>query len=243
MINTRPVGGSAALTRAARALGARVLLLPGASLRAWPDPPAAVRGLDLARDADAVVFSSPAAVRMAFALRPDWRCAPGTLVLAVGPATAQALLRHGVIAQAPDARYDSEGVLAALAAQAPARVAVIGAPGGRETIARGLRTRGWEVREVHVYRRGPARLDQRHFAGLAGARGRLLLLLSSAESLGHLQRALPQPLWRRLRAAQVVASSARVAAAARAAGLCEPLIAKSALTCDLLQAAARFTQR
>jgi uroporphyrinogen-III synthase len=243
VLNTRPVGGSAALTRAARALGARVLLLPGASLRPSPDPVAAAHALERARRAEAVVFVSPAAVRMAFRLRPVWRALRSTRVLAVGPATARDLQRRGVIALAPDARYDSEGVLAALAARPPATVAVIGAPGGRELIARELRARGSAVSEVHVYRRGPARLDRRHFAALAAARGRLVLLLSSSESLAHLQQSLPPASWRHLRAAGVVASSARVAAAARAAGLRDPQVAHSALTADLLQAAAFFARR
>jgi uroporphyrinogen-III synthase len=240
LLNTRPVGGGAALGRTARASGARVLSLPGASLRPAADAAAAGRALDAARRADVVVFTSPAAVRHALRLRPRWRPPAGLRVMAVGPATARALQRRGIASAAPDARFDSEGVLEALAAAPPRRAALIGAPGGRALIAQALRAAGVDVTEVHVYRRTAARLDARHVVALAQAREPLVLLLSSVESLHNLRQALPAAGWQRLQQAAVVASSVRVAAAARAAGLREAQVATSALTRDLLAAAARL---
>lgn len=238
LVNTRPVGAARTLTRAARALGARVLPLPGSTLRGAPDPQSARRALAAAAGADAVVFVSPAAVRFALALQPRWRSRTRAL-FAVGPATARALARRGLAAQSPDQRFDGEGVLAALKAMTLRRVAIVCAPGGREVIALGLRARGVRVDEVEVYRRQPARLLARHFDGLQAASGKLVLLLSSAESLGNLRAALPPAAWRRLAGATVVASSPRLAEAARAAGLRAPRVAASALTRDLLAAAAR----
>ncbi|MFN7551375.1 MAG: uroporphyrinogen-III synthase [Pseudomonadota bacterium] len=239
VVVTRPAGTGGALARAARALGAQAVLLPGAALRGAADPQAARAGLDRAARADAVVFTSPAAVRFAFALRPRWRPRRGAAVHAVGPATARALARRGVVARAPDRRYDSEGLLAALAAVPPRVAAVIGAPGGRGLIADGLRARGTRVDLVEVYRRVPARLDARHLRPLARAPGRLVLLLSSVETLGNLRTTLPADAWVLLRGAAVVASSARVADAALAAGLRASRVARSALGADLLAAAAR----
>jgi uroporphyrinogen-III synthase len=238
LVNTRPVGGARTLARAARALGATVLPLPGSSLRGADDPAAAARALVAAADADVVVFTSPAAVRFALALRPGWRPRRARL-FAVGPATGRALARRGLAAQAPGRRFDSEGVLAELAALDLRRVAVICAPGGRELIAGALRARAVAVDEIHVYRRQPARLDARHLGPLRAARGRLVLLLSSAESLSNLRAALEPADWRHLARAAVVASSPRLAEAARAAGLRAPRVAASALTRDLLAAAAR----
>jgi uroporphyrinogen-III synthase len=243
VIVTRPAGTGAALARAARARGAAAMTLPGAALRGPADPDAARAALDAAAGADAVVFISPAAVRFALALRPRWRPRRATAVYAVGPATARALGRRGIAARAPDGRYDSEGVLAALAARAPRTAAVVGAPGGRGLIGDGLRAQGTAVAMVDVYRRLPARIDRRHLDPLAAARGRLVLLLSSVESLANLRAALPADAWARLRRAWVVASSARVAAAARAAGLRAPRIAASAVGRDLLDAAAALGNR
>ena len=234
---TRPAGTGAALARAARALGARSLSLPGASLRGPVDRAAARTALATGARADAVVFVSPAAVRFAFALEPGWRPHARSRVFAVGPATARALARRGVVARAPDGRYDSEGVLAAMAGARLRRACVVGAPGGRGLIAAALHARGVAVDEAQVYRRVAARIDRRQLAPLAAARGRLLLLLSSAESLANLRASLPAQAWARLASALVVASSPRVAQAARAAGLATATVAASALGRDLLVAA------
>src|SRR5690625_6786909 len=94
---TRPVGQGRALARQVRALGGEPLLLPGVALRAV-GPQAALRAeLESALDGDAVLFTSPAAVRFAARLAPfDGRARNG----AVGRATADALRRHGVIGRA-----------------------------------------------------------------------------------------------------------------------------------------------
>lgn len=238
VVVTRPVGSGGALARAVRALGGQALLLPGATLRGAVDPRAAAAALARAAAAQAVVFTSPTAVRFAFALRPHWTPRRGTRTYAVGPATARTLGRRGIVALAPAGRYDSEGVLAALAEAPPARAAVVGAPGGRGLIVDGLRAAGAQVETVDVYRRLPARLDARHLAPLAATRRRLLLLLSSVESLDNLRTTLPASAWARLAAGAVVASSPRVADAARRAGLRVATVAASAVSRDLLAAAA-----
>jgi len=77
-----------------------------------------------------------------------------------------------------------------------------------------------------------------HLAPLAATRRRLLLLLSSVESLDNLRTTLPASAWARLAAGAVVASSPRVADAARRAGLRVATVAASAVSRDLLAAAA-----
>ncbi|MDE1959764.1 MAG: uroporphyrinogen-III synthase, partial [Xanthomonadaceae bacterium] len=185
----------------------------------------------------ALVFVSPAAVRFAARLAP-LRPAPATRVLAVGQATARALLRHGVPDAGVPRRQDSEGLLGLAPLDAPRgrMIAVVGAAGGRGLLQRQLRARGATLREVTVYRRLPARLDTRHLAPLAAARDPLYLLLSSSEALNHLRAALPAPAWARLRRATAIVSSERLAAAARAAGLLRVHVAASALAPDLLSA-------
>jgi len=65
------------------------------------------------------------------------------------------------------------------------------------------------------------------------------VLLSSAEALDNLRALLPPPAWARLCAATAIASSERLAAAARAAGFVRVRIARSAMAADLLAAAAQ----
>ena len=236
VVITRPAGTAAALARRVRACGGTPLLLPGLSLRAAdsPDMRAEMRA---ALQDDVLVFASPAAVRFAAALAP---LRSRATVLAVGQGTAQALRGHGVPAQAPS-RQDSEGLLdlPALRDLRGKRVALIGAAGGRGLLREQLGARGAQLRELHVYQRVPPRLDRRHFAAVQALPRSARVLLSSVEALHNLLNLLPALAGARLRAAVAVASSERLATAARQAGFARIVLADSALAEDLLVASAR----
>lgn len=235
VVITRPAGTAAVLARRVRAGAGTPLLLPGLSLRAIDDSqlPAQMRA---ALKDDCLVFTSPAAVRFAAALLP---LRTRATVFAVGQGTARALHRHGVPAQAPS-RQDSEGLLGLPALQDlhGKRVALIGAPGGRGLLREQLVARGARLRELHVYRRVPPRLDRRHAAAVMALPRSAQLLLSSAEALHNIAACLPPPAWARLQAVVAVVSSERLAAAARAAGFARIVQAASAGAGDLLAAAA-----
>lgn len=82
-----------------------------------------------------------------------------TRVAAVGPATASALVRLGVV-KAPFVapRAGAEGLWDALRTHEPwtgRRVLVLTTPGGRTTLADGLREAGARVEEVEAYRMEP----------------------------------------------------------------------------------------
>ena len=194
--------------------------------------------MQLALGVDLIIFSSPAAVRHAAALLPLRTAAS---VLAVGQGTAAALRRHGIAEPLVPARQDSEGLLglAALQDLRGRDVALIGAAGGRGLLQQQLIERGARLREVHVYQRMPPRLDRRHIGPLLQLPATAYVLLSSVEALQHLGRLLPAPALARLCAATAVVSSERLAEAARQAGFVRITQASSALTDDLLQAAAR----
>ncbi|HEY8682959.1 MAG TPA: uroporphyrinogen-III synthase [Rhodanobacter sp.] len=238
VVITRPAGTAAVLARRVRAAGGVPLLLPGLALRGMDDPLAAQAGLQSVLADDLLIFSSPAAVRFAAALAPLQTAAT---VLAVGQGTARALRRHGVHTPLVPARQDSEGLLdhPALHDLHGRRVALIGAPGGRGVLREQLAARGAQWRELHVYRRVAARLDRRHVDALLALPSSARVLLSSAEALHHLQQQLPAPALRRLHAATAVVSSERLATAAAAAGFSRIVLAASALSADLLDAALR----
>ncbi|WP_426687851.1 uroporphyrinogen-III synthase [Rhodanobacter ginsengiterrae] len=234
VVITRPVGTGAGLARRVRALGGMPLLLPGLALHAVEHRAAAREGLRAALADQLIVFTSPAAVRHAAALLPLRTTA---MVLAVGQGTARALRRHGIAAPlTPRRQQDSEGLLelAELQQLRGRRVALIGAPGGRGVLRAHLAARGARLREVHVYRRVPPRLDRRHVEALNRLPASAQVLLSSAEALHNLQHGLPAPAWARLCAATAVVSSERLAGAARAAGFRRLRIAASAVSADLL---------
>ena len=87
---TRPVGAGSALRARVLALGGAPLPLPGSSLRAAVDTVAARAVLRQAMACDALIFTSPAAVRYAARLL---RLRTHAAVVAPGAGTAAALRR------------------------------------------------------------------------------------------------------------------------------------------------------
>jgi len=228
VIVTRP--DARVLLRAARALGAEALRLPGLALRA--------RAFDWPEAVDDWIFISPAAVRFALA-----RGVPPAIarsrVFAIGPGSRAALARRGIVARMPDAGADSEGLLAlpALADVRARRIALVGAPGGRDLIGPALAARGADVVHVHAYERAPPRWTRRHLDALARSRPPWIVLVSSGEALANIVAAAAPDLLRRLREARLVVSSARLARLARTHGFERIAIAASAAPRDLIAAA------
>lgn len=238
VVITRPVGTASTLARRVRSLGGTPLLLPGLALRGVAEPAAARAELLKALQDELVIFTSPAAVSHAALLAPLRTAAT---VLAVGHGTARALRRCGVAAPLVPAQQDSEGLLdlPPLQALAGRRVALVGAAGGRGVLRGQLAARGARLRELHVYRRLPPRLDRRHVEALLQLPATARVLLSSAEALQNLCQLLPAAALARLQAATAVVSSERLAMAARDAGFGRITVADSAVAADLLMAAAR----
>lgn len=241
VVLTRPAGTATSLSARVRARSGDVVSLPGMALREVADARAVRSALQAAHDADVWIYASPAAARHAFRLHPGLRQRAGAAAFGVGAGTVRALAKCGVRASAPDDRNDSEGLLAmpALADVRGKRIALIGAPGGRDLIAPTLRERGAEVTPIHVYERAPPRLTRRHFEALARAPDPLLTLLSSGEALINLVARVPAPLLARLRDQILVVSSARLAALADEHGFGDVRVAASASPDDLLDAAAK----
>jgi uroporphyrinogen III methyltransferase/synthase len=84
----------------------------------------------------------------------DARALNGLTISAVGPATGDALLAHGIAVDTMPDRFVAEGVLAALAARdmRGARVLYPTAEGARDVLPEGLRALGATVDVIHVYR-------------------------------------------------------------------------------------------
>jgi len=240
VIVTRPSGTAAALRRRVQALGGNAVGLPGISLRAAQDTVRVRKQLRAAQSADIVIFTSPAAVRFAFALFPRLRLRRATQVCVPGSGSARALQRHGVKnAVYPAGRRDSEGLLALplFARLRNRRVALIGAPGGRDLLPRELRARGAHVDFVNAYERARPRLDRRHLRALEVAPTPLVSLFSSADALTNLHAVLSPALFAHLAAHDGVVSSARIAEIARTLGFTRVHVAASAEPADLLDRA------
>ncbi len=239
IVVTRPAISANALKRGVRTWGGNVVSLPGTTLKKIGDANAAKTALNVARSSDIVVFVSPASVKYAFALA-HLRFARMTQVCAMGEATARALRRHGVKnVLVPLEAQTSEGLLASPELQRlrGKRVAVIGAPGGRELLIDTLKSRRARVSSVHVYRRSPPRFRRGQLDALEKAETPLITLLTSEEILHNLRAVLPLPLFGKLAAGELVVSSLRLAMAARRSLFGSVHVAASPAPADLLHAA------
>ena len=246
VIVTRPAASAGPLRRRIRRLGGEPVGLPGSLLRGAPDRAAIRTALMTVRAADVAIFVSPAAVKFAFAALPKMHFSRTTRVCAVGAATARALQRRGIRNVTwPRERQDSEGLLALpeLDNLRARRVALIGAPGGRELLAQTLRDRRARLARIDVYRRETPRYSARQLAALEQSPAPLLLLVSSAEGLANLRAALPLHLFARLAAGEIVVSSERLAALARTSLFANVRIAAGPAPADLLSTAAAALAR
>jgi uroporphyrinogen-III synthase len=239
IVVTRPAGQATRLLAAVRALGGTAVALPGSRLGDIDDRDAARRALGSAIRVDDWIFASPAAVLFTFRLLPGWRPRRDARVFAPGAATRRSLARHGLVALAPVARQDSEGLLAlpGLARLGGRSVGLVSAPGGRGLLGAELRRRGAQVQPIEVYRRLPPRLTRRHFDALATAPAPLAMLLSSGEALVRIAAMLPPQLLLRLRQQTLVVSSQRLAAAARVHAFADIVVAGSPAPRTLLDCA------
>ncbi len=238
VVSLRPANDHAAMRRAAAAHGWRVLALSPWRIAVQDDDTAraALRG---ALDAEIVIATSPAAVRAAATLS-ALRGRRGHRYYMVGSATAAALRRAGIAEVLSPERMDSEGLLAlpALQSLAGRTVGVLTAPGGRDLIAPTLRARGARVVRADVYAREPVALSPASLARLRTFDGPLLLPVSSGEALQRVFEQAPPDIAARLRGAQVLASSARLAALAQTLGCADVQIATGPRPAQLLAAAA-----
>lgn len=230
VVVTRPAGQGEALGRALAARGARVSLFPTVVIEPLA-PAAGIAG----RPADWAVFVSPNAVHHGVA----WLPAGTRCLAAVGPGTAAALTAagHGVSA-APAAGGGAEALLAepAFRPRRGKRVLVFRGEGGRTRLQEALRARGVEVAEAPVYRRG---LPQGVAAPDWQDGERAFTIVTSVTGLDNLLRLVGEGARPQLLASRPVAVSERVAAAARDAGLQEPVRAEGADDAAIVAAVVR----
>ena len=225
VISLRPQGEHASLRRAATTHGARLIALSPWKLRLHTDD-AARAALRLALDAPRVLFTSPAAVRAAAALL-EFHPRPEQAWIAVGSGTARALRRAGVEGVQSPARMDSEGLLElpVLRQLAGIDVGLVTAPEGRAFLAATLRERGARIVRADVYAREPIALSPS--------------ALRKLRALRHVLARAPAEILAQLRAAPVVAASARLQRIAREEGFAEVELAEGPRPRQLLAAMVR----
>ncbi len=222
---TRPAGQAQALGDALRAAGFTPLCLPTLSIEPI-DPAAALPVLRAALPCDLAIFISANAVQHALPVIAAAGGLPaGCPVAAVGPASARALQAAGFAdALLPDARFDSEGLLALPQLQHAAgrRVVIFRGEGGRTLLADTLAARGADVRAVVCYRRVAAG-DSAQLGAWLEQRAIAALTATSRASVDGLLT-LAGPAAAQLKALPLVVLSAALADYARQAGFNGPIL-------------------
>jgi uroporphyrinogen-III synthase len=225
VVVTRPRAQAEALAARIAALGGRPWIFPLLEILPPADPAPLAAAAARLEHFDFAVFVSPNAVQHALPVLCAGRAWPvGVQVVAVGPATVQALAAAGVgPCLAPSGRFDSESLLA-LPELAPARVAgkkvlILRGNGGRELLGDTLAARGAQVLRIACYqRRGPDAGGRAAFlAGLVEGCFDALLL-SSSEALAHLLAGVPEAERPRLLQLPIFVPHARIAQLAGQAG-------------------------
>lgn len=232
VIVTRPQREALDWVRALQAAGHEALALPLITIAEAPDAAPLQQAWRQIHDYRGLMFVSANAVDGFFAARTPDAPLPAQ-AWATGPGTVQALRRAGLpdtLITAPPAdapQFDSEALWALVAPRVLAghRVLIVrgadaadgSAQGaGRDWFARQVEAAGGCVDFVASYQRQRPSLDagQAQQAQAAACDGSVWLF-SSSEAVHNLQAVLPQQDWR---AARAVATHARIAQAARAAG-------------------------
>ncbi len=225
---TRPAGQAAALGDGLRAAGFTPLYLPTLAIEAT-DPTAATMALRAALPCDLAIFISANAVQHALPVIAAAGGLPvGCRLAAVGPASARALAAAGFAdVLLPEARFDSEGLLALPPLQQVAgqRVVIFRGQGGRTLLADTLAARGADVRAVACYRRVAAGDSAQLKAWLAQGAIAALTATSRAsiDSLLALAGAAAAPL----KTVPLAVLSAALVVYARQAGFSGPLSSAS----------------
>lgn len=196
IVVTRARAQARALTSLLQAEGAKVLEFPVIEVvppESWEALDAAVRRLG---DYGWVIFTSANGVRFFWerleAAGCDGRSLGGARVVAIGPATAEALRARGIEPDRIPTAYQAEGILAALADEPLDGVGILipRAAAARDVLPAELRKRGARVDVVPAYRTVPARREAQALRDLLERRGVDAVTFTSSSTVTNFCRAL-----------------------------------------------------
>jgi uroporphyrinogen III methyltransferase/synthase len=161
---TRARAQASGLARRLADLDAEVIEAPTIRIEPLPGPPPDLSSYDL------VCLTSANGVHALFArLGRDARAFAGVRVAAVGPATAQALREHGILADVVAERYVAESLVSAIADLPVKRALLAQAKDARDVLAQALRARGADVDVLALYETLPAALSPQALRAAASA--------------------------------------------------------------------------
>jgi uroporphyrinogen-III synthase len=216
---TRPKNQAERLARVIEQVGGEAIVFPTIEIEPITENIALRVMMEHLNDYDIAVFVSANAVEQSMAYLTSGGPYPSTLIFAaIGEATKNALRSFGITnVIAPTERYDSEALLNLpdMRDVENKRIIIFKGDGGREMLAKTLRSRGATVDAAVCYRRmrsqqDPSALKEQWHAGNIHA-----VSAMSLESLINLYDILDEPTRRLLAATPVFVPHQRIAEAAR----------------------------
>jgi uroporphyrinogen III methyltransferase/synthase len=161
IVVTRATQQAPALSEKLRELGADVIEMPATQIARLDLAPLRA-AIDKISDNDWLVFTSQSAVAIFWeqllGQGRDARALAGLKIAAVGPATAGALLEHGITVDVIPERFVAEGLIELLRARddvAESKVLYVTAEGAREVLSAEMREMGADVTVIEAYRSIP----------------------------------------------------------------------------------------
>ncbi|MFK8078284.1 MAG: uroporphyrinogen-III synthase [Granulosicoccus sp.] len=179
------------------------------------------------RFADVILFTSRNAVVHAHKQLPlPWL---NKAVHAIGSATASSLAElNQAIEFDPEPPFNSESFLQQLSSKPPQKILIVKGAGGRDLIASALKSKGWEVDTVDVYRRSLPVLSAEDISSAFRKPSPQIISITSNETLENLVT-LVKDHWKLVRDLPLVVNSQRCQDLANAMGFTQQaLVASSA---------------
>ncbi len=159
IVVTRPAAQSRALITQLQALGAAPLVCPAIAIAPLADYSALDAAIACLAEYNWLIVTSVNGVHTLLArmaeLGADQAALQRLKIGAIGPASAQALVKYGLHAQFMPTAYVAEAILDQIGDLAGQRVLLPRADIAREILAIGLRERGAQVDEIAAYRTVP----------------------------------------------------------------------------------------
>lgn len=238
---TRPEGTGLDLVAACSEQGVETVTLPLMDIEPLSDLGHASRQVMDLDMYSHVIFISANAVRHGMDLIDNyWPQLPiGVQFLAIGQATAKALVARGVDVLTTEGAMNSEALLALPELQAGdglRKVLIMRGEGGRETLAESLKQRGAQVSYCELYRRVVPNYGSEVISHLFNNIKIDCWLASSAETLNNGLSLAGKDFRQRLCQLPVIVPGERVAEIAKDAGCQSVIVAKNAGTQAVMDA-------
>jgi len=208
---TRPLDASRQLADQLNAHGLLPIVMPFYTFSSISPVPDLSSVWSQGRLRKLAVFTSPRAVQFGLPFIPTNDQLKELEIAVVGSATRAALEASGypVHLQASSG-FTSEDLLQLPGlADDPGVAVIFCAPGGRQTIAEGLRDMGWRVEMAMVYERVPLQPDSGQVEDLRNS-GDLVSVWTSTSALNLAEEYLPGDVWGKILGSSVLVISSRI---------------------------------